>query len=34
MEYTAPTTTVVGIIMEGVLCTSYDLDLDPEYGNL
>ena len=34
IEYTAPITTVVDIIIEGVLCASYDLDLDPEYGNL
>ena len=34
VEYTTPTTTVVDIIIEGVLCASYDLDLDPDYGNL
>ena len=34
MEYTTPTINVVDIIIEGVLCASYDLDLDPEYGNL
>ena len=34
MGYTTTITTVVDIIIEGVLCASYDLDLDPEYGNL
>ena len=34
MEYTTPITTVVDIIIEGVLCASNDLDLDPDYGNL
>ena len=34
MEYTTPTTIVVDIIIEGVLCASYDIDLDPDYGDL